>query len=48
MQGPQPAGAQERHWDGRDEAGRPAASGLYLARLTAAGDARVQRLLLLR
>ncbi len=44
----QPAGAQTRHWDGRDDDGRPLASGLYLARLAAQGETRVQRLLLLR
>ena len=44
----QPAGPQTRHWDGRDDAGRPLASGLYLARLAAHGETHVQRLLLLR
>jgi hypothetical protein len=35
-------------WDGRDEAGRTLASGLYLYRLEAGGQALTQRLLLVR
>jgi sugar lactone lactonase YvrE len=35
-------------WDGRDESGRSAASGVYFARLNWAGGQRVLRLLLLR
>ncbi len=47
MHGAQPAGPQERRWDGCDEAGRALPSGLYLARLSAGSETRVQRLLLL-
>lgn len=32
---PQSAGTKEVYWDGRDELGRPAASGVYIYRLTA-------------
>ncbi len=43
------AGAtQSVRWDGRDAAGRPAASGVYLARLESAGASLTRRLLLLR
>ena len=35
-------------WDGRDEAGRPAASGAYLYRLAAGDRVAVGRMLLLR
>ena len=35
-------------WDGRDGAGRPLASGVYLCRLTAGGQTATRRLLLLR
>jgi flagellar hook assembly protein FlgD len=31
------AGAHRWHWDGRDGDGRPCATGIYLARLRAAG-----------
>jgi hypothetical protein len=41
-----PAGRHEIVWDGRDEAGQPAPSGVYIARL-AAGDVRQMRKLLL-
>jgi len=43
-----PAGSHERVWDGRDGAGRPQASGLYLAQLRWAGGAESRRLLLLK
>lgn len=33
------AGVYQASWDGRDEAGRPVASGIYYCRLEAAGDA---------
>ncbi|MGQ0723368.1 MAG: S8 family serine peptidase [Candidatus Eiseniibacteriota bacterium] len=35
-------------WDGRDDSGRPAAAGVYFARLTAPGVRRVERGVLLR
>jgi hypothetical protein len=43
-----PAGRHERRWDGRDEEGRPLASGLYLCRLETRDHASAQRLLLLK
>ncbi len=44
------AGPNERAWDGRDEAGEPAASGIYFARLeTERGDrSRAARIVLIR
>ena len=44
----QPAGRHEIVWDGRDAAGRPVASGIYLARLEAAGATATRRLVLLK
>lgn len=35
-------------WDGRDDQGRNAASGMYLCRLVAGGQEQVRRLVLLR
>lgn len=43
-----PAGRHERVWDGRDDEGRPLASGLYLAQLRWSGGAESRRLLLLK
>uniref|UniRef100_A0A832I0I3 T9SS type A sorting domain-containing protein n=1 Tax=Eiseniibacteriota bacterium TaxID=2212470 RepID=A0A832I0I3_UNCEI len=44
MQGPLAAGWHGATWDGRDEAGRTAPPGMYLARLEAAGTtARTRR-----
>jgi immune inhibitor A len=40
--------SREIRWDGREQGGRPAASGVYFARVRAAGIERTQRLLLLR
>ncbi len=42
-----PAGAHTATWDGRDGAGLPMASGVYLARLSAGGESRQHKLLLL-
>jgi len=42
------AGAHRLRWDGCNEEGRPAASGVYLARLEWKGQARAARMLLLR
>jgi hypothetical protein len=39
------AGAHEMAWDGRDEGGRIASPGAYLARIESAGGARSQRVL---
>jgi len=41
------SGIHEAIWDGRDRAGRAAASGVYFARLTTGGRAAVRRILLL-
>ena len=48
QQGPQRAGYHRLHWDGRDEAGRPVASGLYLYRLVPDEAVLTRKLLLLR
>lgn len=42
------AGEHEAVWDGRDRAGRPAASGVYICRLEAGGVVRAQRVALLK
>ena len=46
--GERAAGPQAVTWDGRDAAGRPLASGVYVCRLTAGREQRVQRLALVR
>jgi len=43
-----PAGRQSVRWDGKDEAGRGAASGVYVYRLEAAGIAESRKLVLVR
>jgi len=43
-----PAGERTLHWDGRDAAGHALPSGLYLARVSAAGAALTHKLLLLK
>ena len=45
---PLAAGPHVVFWDGRDEAGRRAATGLYLYRLTSADRSRTRKLLLVR
>jgi hypothetical protein len=45
---PLAGGRYQAVWDGRDAAGRPVASGVYLCRLRAGADAHVTRMLLLR
>ena len=47
-QGPQKAGLYRQHWDGRDEQGRPLASGVYLYRLVTADAVQTRKLTLLR
>ena len=42
------AGRYVATWDGKDEIGRPAATGLYLYRLTAPGFTQTRKMLLLR
>ena len=46
--GPQPAGVHRLRWNGRDDAGRPLASGVYLLRLRTDHDVHTRKLLLLR
>ena len=47
-QGPQKAGLHRLRWDGRDDAGRPLASGTYLYRLVTGEDVLTRKLTLLR
>ena len=47
-QGPQQAGYHRLHWDGRDAAGHPVASGTYLYRLMTSEDVLTRKLVLLR
>ena len=46
--GPCAAGSHAQTWDGRDDAGRAAPAGIYLARLEAGGRVAARRLVLLR
>jgi hypothetical protein len=46
--GPQAAGPGSWVWDGRDEAGRPAASGVYYVRLSAGGKVLTQKATLVK
>jgi subtilisin family serine protease len=48
LSGPVAAGEHELAWDGRDAAGRPVASGVYVARLAGAGMALSTKLMLVR
>ena len=48
VQGNRRAGPQRVRWDGRDEEGQPAATGVYLLRLQAGDRERTRRMLLLR
>jgi hypothetical protein len=43
-----PAGYHQIVWDGRDDAGKPVASGVYLYRLESQGQMESRRLLLLK
>ena len=45
---PMDAGAQTLEWDGREDSGRAAGSGLYFVRITAAGHSQVARVLRVR
>ena len=47
-QGPQQPGYHRLHWDGRDDAGRPLASGMYLYRLVTDEVVLARKLVLLR
>lgn len=44
FQGRQPAGAHRASWDGRDEAGHPAASGIYFCRLQAGAQVQMRKM----
>ncbi len=47
-QGSLPPGSQRLEWDGVDEHGNPAASGVYFARLESAGTRSIRKMVLLR
>ncbi len=47
-EGPKKAGLHRLRWDGRDEQGRPLASGVYVYRLVTAEGAQTRKLTLLR
>ena len=47
-QGPQQAGYHRLHWDGRDDEGRPLASGIYFYRLKTTNGILTRKLTLLR
>ena len=47
-QGPEKAGVHRVHWDGRDDRGRPLASGVYLYRLVTDDVVQTRKLTLLR
>ncbi len=48
VHGEQAPGRYRALWDGRDDAGRPAQSGVYFARLQVVGDTQLTKLMLLR
>jgi ribosomal protein S28E/S33 len=48
VDGPVTAGLHEVTWRGRDEAGRPVASGVYLAVLETAREKKTHKMVLLR
>jgi hypothetical protein len=43
-----PSGRQVRVWDGRDDRGRPCASGVYFARLSQGDRSQTRKMLLLK
>ena len=47
-EGPEKAGVHRVHWDGRDDRGRPLASGVYLYRLVTGESVQTRKLTLLR
>ena len=47
-QGPEKAGLHRLRWDGRDDRGRPLASGVYVYRLVTADAVQTRKLTLLR
>ena len=48
LEGTHSAGNHSLHWNGRDDAGRPLASGVYIYRLLTGDTAHTRKLLLLR
>jgi len=48
VSGPRSAGQHQERWDGRDDAGLEAASGVYFAQLHATGQTEMKSMLLLR
>jgi hypothetical protein len=46
--GEKPAGAQTVYWDGRDDAGRPVASGVYVCRLASGSFTDSRKMILLK
>ncbi|MBN1827140.1 MAG: T9SS type A sorting domain-containing protein [Candidatus Eisenbacteria bacterium] len=48
VEGSREAGAHAVVWNGRDDAGRPVASGVYFLRIEWSGESRVRRLMLIR
>ena len=46
--GPQPAGSGQLHWDGRDDAGRPAPAGVYFVHLESERQRLARKLVLQR
>ena len=48
LDGPAEAGAQQLRWDGRDDAGRRLASGVYLVRFEAGGVREEEKLILIK
>jgi flagellar hook assembly protein FlgD len=43
-----PAGLHEIEWDGRDDAGRPVASGVYFYRMQSGPQTETRRMVLLK
>jgi len=48
VRGHQPAGYYEERWDGNDETGRPAGSGIYLLRVQAGRHSMIRKMTLIR
>ncbi|NMC43701.1 MAG: hypothetical protein GYA46_07270, partial [candidate division Zixibacteria bacterium] len=48
VHGPKEAGSYRITWDGTDDAGRPAATGVYFYRLQADSAVRARKMLLLK
>ena len=48
VEGERPAGTYSVTWDGRDDAGRDVASGVYLCRMESGGLSTVRKMLLVR